>query len=920
MSTNAAADQHRKSPAFGKSHRRSSSLEKIDTSFTSPKSPKTSGRASPFSPNGRISPFSPRKLLSWRSKDKDKEKEKDSAINNSPSISKLKSTKRGSSLTSLDENQNFETHSNWDDNASLGSYRIGITRPSYTSSHNKPPRNNAAQPPPHEINHLDKHLESYDDNDTDEEDDLFSIGNSTVHSVDTHTSRRIGITRPAYTSAYHNDATPQSDTDNNAASNTYAGGDANATIRKLMQGTKPAASPNFTSPSNKHQPHTLATIHTLSEESEDAEEEDDDDVQRVFHMPTATRTITLPVAPSTEPSIHYLESSDKSTTTEQNLLFDAAVQISKLRQKEQNLDIQSTMSQDASETTEDNGALSPQSVTSTKSRLFSQYDSSPRSPTMTTKILYKIFILLLDPSSRIFELVAVEYAAKTATLRLVLSLIPQAATESNLANLPIYALCRPCGQGTELTNLDALASNFSSRRSSVQMQRQNQNQNKQQPRIKHGEILLAVPNGYSGQACVRMAQPILRNERMMRLLSRIDPLRPKDDDINLEVNATTLEPSSSSSTTASKPQVLNPPAPSSPLGSSTSATMEDNASVATSNYSHQHLSHNEQMAQIHAKAMDAASKAAAEVLAEKMAEMNLLMSSYMKNQNQNSNTSPSTSPSTSPKHASSSSSKRSSSSFLSRKNNHHQRQQQSEQQRINLAQSKSDEQNNENIHPYNVNLSPSSTTKRTLFGRKTHSSSSPAPQTPSTKPISTSTPTTGSRPNTPADVMFAQHMKEKINKEIMVLMSNSSSSPPHPPSLPPPPKLPLQQRRRQRHTIDKDEYEYQDDDAPFITTHSNSRNCDMSDITDSVAYQSIRSTPSKTRKSNNAATRGIGFGGIGADHSHSPPSPPPPPRRFILNGTKTPRMTRDSFSSSLRWAKKGDRWSQLMVDEDMPAL
>eukprot|EP00957_Ditylum_brightwellii_P087876 6692710-Ditylum_brightwellii.AAC.1 len=71
----------------------------------------------------------------------------------------------------------------------------------------------------------------------------------------------------------------------------------------------------------------------------------------------------------------------------------------------------------------------------------------------------------------------------------------------------------------------------------------------------------------------------------------------------------------------------------------------------------------------------------------------------------------------------------------------------------------------------------------------------------------------------------------------MVLMSNSSSSPPHPPSLPPPPKLPLQQRRRQRHTIDKNEYEYQDDDAPFITTHSNSRNCDMSDITDSVAYQ-----------------------------------------------------------------------------------
>eukprot|EP00957_Ditylum_brightwellii_P024299 1832661-Ditylum_brightwellii.AAC.1 len=60
--------------------------------------------------------------------------------------------------------------------------------------------------------------------------------------------------------------------------------------------------------------------------------------------------------------------------------------------------------------------------------------------------------------------------------------------------------------------------------------------------------------------------------------------------------------------------------------------------------------------------------------------------------------------------------------------------------------------------------------------------------------MSTSTPTTGSRPNTPVDAMFVQHMKEKIKKEIMVLMSDSSSSPPHPPSLPPPLKLPLQQR------------------------------------------------------------------------------------------------------------------------------
>lgn len=37
--------------------------------------------------------------------------------------------------------------------------------------------------------------------------------------------------------------------------------------------------------------------------------------------------------------------------------------------------------------------------------------------------------------------------------------------------------------------------------------------------IKNNEILIAIPKGYSGELCVKLAKPILKNSRLLRLVS-----------------------------------------------------------------------------------------------------------------------------------------------------------------------------------------------------------------------------------------------------------------------------------------------------------------------------------------------------------------------------------------------------------------
>ena len=129
----------------------------------------------------------------------------------------------------------------------------------------------------------------------------------------------------------------------------------------------------------------------------------------------------------------------------------------------------------------------------------------------------KIFILLLQPRMRLFELVQLVYYPSVATIGDLVDLIPNNATEQLLGNQAYVGLCRPNSEGSTasiLTDLDLMASGAVDGGSA---------------NIYRGEILVAIPEGYSGEQCQRYAKPILANQEFSKLLARLDPLAPNTE-------------------------------------------------------------------------------------------------------------------------------------------------------------------------------------------------------------------------------------------------------------------------------------------------------------------------------------------------------------------------------------------------------
>jgi hypothetical protein len=126
----------------------------------------------------------------------------------------------------------------------------------------------------------------------------------------------------------------------------------------------------------------------------------------------------------------------------------------------------------------------------------------------------KIFVLLLQPRMRLFELVHLVYYPSVATIGDLVDLIPNNATEQLLGNQAYIGLCRPNSEGgaaSILTDLELMASGAVDGGSA---------------NIYRGEILVAIPEGYSGEQCQRYAKPILANQEFSKLLSRSNPLAP----------------------------------------------------------------------------------------------------------------------------------------------------------------------------------------------------------------------------------------------------------------------------------------------------------------------------------------------------------------------------------------------------------
>lgn len=144
--------------------------------------------------------------------------------------------------------------------------------------------------------------------------------------------------------------------------------------------------------------------------------------------------------------------------------------------------------------------------------LMSRTMSAPIPSPSDDTAVFKIFLLLIQPKSKIFELIQVIYAPSKTTIGGILEMIPANATEPALGSQAYAGLCRP-KDGNEITEMNQMASSHNSEAECA--------------KICLGEILVAIPVGYSGAQCATMSKPILANPKIVKLLKKSDPLAPK---------------------------------------------------------------------------------------------------------------------------------------------------------------------------------------------------------------------------------------------------------------------------------------------------------------------------------------------------------------------------------------------------------
>mmetsp|Transcript_10265 Transcript_10265/g.30081 ORF Transcript_10265/g.30081 Transcript_10265/m.30081 type:complete len:593 (-) Transcript_10265:66-1844(-) len=126
----------------------------------------------------------------------------------------------------------------------------------------------------------------------------------------------------------------------------------------------------------------------------------------------------------------------------------------------------------------------------------------------------KIFILLLQPKLKTFELIQLIYSSNDTTVGNIIAMIPENATEPALGSQKYVGLCRPKTE-EEILDHDILASEP---RATTGVE---------SAKITMGEILVAIPDGYSGADVAILAKQILSNPKIVKLLKRSDPLAPK---------------------------------------------------------------------------------------------------------------------------------------------------------------------------------------------------------------------------------------------------------------------------------------------------------------------------------------------------------------------------------------------------------
>ncbi|KAL7485449.1 hypothetical protein ACHAW6_011053 [Cyclotella cf. meneghiniana] len=124
------------------------------------------------------------------------------------------------------------------------------------------------------------------------------------------------------------------------------------------------------------------------------------------------------------------------------------------------------------------------------------------------------FMLLLDPKSRIFELIEIDDAPLSSSVGDILRLIPAKCTDARLLQMRYVGLCRPSDR-VEFIDLRSPAfqkiENFL-----TDVARQEQ----QQKCILENDLLVAMLDGSSGFQMCKISKPILKNDKFRDMIRR----------------------------------------------------------------------------------------------------------------------------------------------------------------------------------------------------------------------------------------------------------------------------------------------------------------------------------------------------------------------------------------------------------------
>lgn len=127
--------------------------------------------------------------------------------------------------------------------------------------------------------------------------------------------------------------------------------------------------------------------------------------------------------------------------------------------------------------------------------------------------LFTIFILVIHATKKIYELIRVNYNPATSTIRELIDYMKENISEDRLKEQNYIGLCRPRGSSPScrsITDMHMTASVMTRDGSDA--------------RIHCGEVLSAIPDGYSGKEIQLLTQHILKLPMMKKLLKRADPL------------------------------------------------------------------------------------------------------------------------------------------------------------------------------------------------------------------------------------------------------------------------------------------------------------------------------------------------------------------------------------------------------------